>query len=437
MRAALAFAASAVMLAAAPASLAAQDADPPARIDRLVLDGTLDEWPDDGLPGVVVSASGRFVVLGVRLSEPLLVQAEGALEATWTPPDSTRRVHWTYAERAGMGAAGPLAWSDLGVRVHPTDRSRDFELAFEVQALAGHLGADPGERVRVTLAVDGQLVLDQMIAWPADGPSVRAPIEIPERGGGVDRVVSWNLESNALFDPDRQPHIGRVLRLLQPTVLVLQEVYDSTASAAAAVLATLFADPTATWNARKAGDVVIATRDSLGRGVDVGFTDFGRALAVPWHTNDAVALVVGVHLPCCTGGTPPADRRRAFLLDRIADLVASLGASTEQPRLGLIVGDLNLVGEANALAPLTEPAPNRGAERPRFRALDVVHLDAEETFTWWQPSSAFAPGRLDYLLVSGDEPGEIVRTFTWIDEDVDRASDHLPLVLDFRARVIR
>lgn len=430
-----------------PGESAARQAPPPERLAGLVLDGRLDEWGRAGIPGIARTASGRLLVLGVRTREPMLAQVEGSLSVTWSPPDADRRLHWEYSSRTGSVGPSQISASDAGVRVHPTVRSSTFELGFDAEALGALLGVGPTDPVGFRLADGETTLLSGEISWPEPPPAMRPGRGIPTLSPGTLRVVAWNVESNGLFHPDRRASIGRVLGSLNADLLVLQEVYDSTAVAVASALDTLLPRGSGSgWKVRKAGDVVLASRDSLGRAVDTGFHDFGRAAAATWHVPGRSAiLVVGAHLPCCNGGSPPADRRRAFLLRRMASMIADLSrldeADTPALQVRLVVGDLNLVGEADALDPLVRPGGDGG--RPPFVVLDALHLDREETYTWFGPGGGFAPGRLDYALVDSASESRVERAFVLDDGDlegagdagilggdVSRASDHLPLVID-------
>ncbi len=411
----------------------------PERLDGLVLDGRLEEWGERARGGIARTPSGRHLVLLARTESPILAQAEGTLAAVWTPEDPDREVRWDFPRRQGWGGPDPLVQSDIGLGVHPNVRSSSFELAFEVGALGRRLGVRPGDAVHVRLRDGERTLVDREIAWPSL-PSPLPAQEIPERSTGALRIVAWNLESNALFEAERRPAIARVLAALDADLLVLQEVYDSTAAVAGRALDTLLPGALA-WQARKATDVLIAARSELGRGLDLGYTDWGRALGTVWSAPGGPVVVVGVHLPCCTGGEPPADLRRAALLEGVATVARALpldSAPGAPAPVRLVVGDFNLVGAADALAPLTEP---RDGDL-RFTVLDAPHLDGEETHTWLRAGGQFTPGRLDYALVDAASATRIERVFVLDDTDLNvetsgirpgdvlRASDHLPIVVD-------
>lgn len=437
--------------------LSAQTPATPEVMPSLVLDGVLGDWDPLELPGVTMSGSGRFLVVGLHLSEPTLIQSEGAVTLTWTPDDEARAVRWDFPSRVGSSASGPVTWADVGLHVHPTVRSTAFELAFEVEALGEQLGVVPGERVGVLVEDDGEPIYSGELLWPEPPSGATPGVDLPPAPPGTLRIVSWNLQSDALFEPERRASIGRVLRALDPDLMILQELYDSTASAVREALdGVVPLESGRSWTVRKGGDVVLAARDTLERAVDFGFHDFGRAIAARWLVDGRpAAWVLGSHLPCCNGGTPPADERRAFLLDRIASLAHDLPGSALAGEGGapmqLLLGDLNLVGEAGALDVLIRPsAPSAGVAPSRpFALVDAIHLDGEETFTWSGPRDGFTPGRLDFALVSEEAYAGVVRAFVLDDADISlprvegsvdrirpgdvtRSSDHLPIVLDIR-----
>jgi endonuclease/exonuclease/phosphatase family metal-dependent hydrolase len=81
-----------------------------------------------------------------------------------------------------------------------------------------------------------------------------------------------------------------------------------------------------------------------------------------------------------------------------------------------------------------------------LEVVDALQLDGRSNATWSDPGKPFAPGRLDYMLYS-DSTLEVARAFVfdsadlgaeWLDRhgvqagDSAAASDHLPIVADFR-----
>jgi endonuclease/exonuclease/phosphatase family metal-dependent hydrolase len=110
----------------------------------------------------------------------------------------------------------------------------------------------------------------------------------------------------------------------------------------------------------------------------------------------------------------------------------------------ILAGDFNLVGSETPLITAGRGLDTGGGDLEPIYALQ---LDGASTATWIGPSTPFPPGQLDYLLhPSSLEP---LRAFVFETEDLgvadlatlglsaelsDDASDHRPVVADFRWR---
>jgi Endonuclease/Exonuclease/phosphatase family len=123
----------------------------------------------------------------------------------------------------------------------------------------------------------------------------------------------------------------------------------------------------------------------------------------------------------------------------------------------IFTGDFNLVGfhrqldvllDGTFIDPANGPdfAPGRG--RGSLRSAELRHTNARAVRTWRLASSDFAPGKLDYVLYSGDvarwvsgyvlDTSELprqarVEANLRVSDSLE-ASDHLALVADFVSR---
>ena len=122
----------------------------------------------------------------------------------------------------------------------------------------------------------------------------------------------------------------------------------------------------------------------------------------------------------------------------------------------VIAGDLNLVGSARQVETLLAGAivnedlygPSRVPDWDGTPLADAMpyHTTCREAYTWRDAESWFSPGRLDYIVYS-DSVLELGNHFVLSTEDmtardlkaarleaddVTTASDHLPVVADFR-----
>ncbi|MGB0325863.1 MAG: endonuclease/exonuclease/phosphatase family protein, partial [Phycisphaerales bacterium] len=97
----------------------------------------------------------------------------------------------------------------------------------------------------------------------------------------------------------------------------------------------------------------------------------------------------------------------------------------------VLAGDLNLVGSQIPLERLEESG---------LTTIDMRQPDGATTATWDNESSSFLPGRLDYVLHSRQLNPTMAVVFdtqdvdpSWLPHSLRReASDHLPLVVDFK-----
>jgi endonuclease/exonuclease/phosphatase family metal-dependent hydrolase len=143
---------------------------------------------------------------------------------------------------------------------------------------------------------------------------------------------------------------------------------------------------------------------------------FARALAeVHLRRGGRSVAVLGAHL--ASRLDPAAGPRRAAQARRVREVADELRAA-EPGVLVAVVGDLNDTPDSPALEPLLGDGAlvDLGAGFP-----------AAQGFTW---SGGGARERIDYALVPQDESPSVVGCEVVAGEDVDRASDHRPLLLD-------
>lgn len=285
------------------------------------------------------------------------------------------------------------------------------------------------------------------------------------------RILCWNVSRNKMFETPKA--FGRILVALRPDVIILDEVSDKgslekvraiiseaflsndwnvyfgpggsdqrTVVATRQPLAGAAAFSPVTWPEgaleelaamRTGPDALDKTRTSLGGSVPAGgalVTMGARSL-----------LVAGVDLHCCGGQQTIEDRRRMVEARAVNAAAASTAASSSVDAV-IIAGDFNLVGDPAVLAIAAEGL-DKGQPLSRARALQ---LDGMTDATWANPDEPFVPGRLDHILYSASSL-ELLRAFVfdssdlsgrWLAynglsaEDSRGASDHMPVVADFR-----
>lgn len=373
----------------------------------------------------------------------------------------------------------------LGVVFAPVHSGSRFEFRFNRR---GPLGTTPpiffAPELRAKLSavdLDGKLVdetdvfsyrLKQTNATARRTSNGHNPIA---RSEGTDlRILCWNVSRNDIFDKPRT--FGKILLALRPDVIVLDEVSDKgSLEQVRAIITDAFLGEA--WNVYLGpggGDqrTVIATRAPLegapafspvawpeGAAEQLaamrGGGDEALAKARAWIGESIPAggavvtigtksvLVAGVDLHCCGGHETVEDLRRKI---EVTGINAAAAKTTAEKKVDakIISGDFNLVGDPDVLD-IAAAGLDGGKDLVRARALQ---LDGLTDATWANPQEPFVPGRLDHILYSSSSL-QLLRAFVfdssdlsgrWLAyngldaEDSSSASDHMPVVADFKWR---
>ena len=414
--------------------------------------------------------------------------------------------------RIGEGGLGEMAGAAMvGLIVSPTHSSDRFEVRLDRAGVRGegHVGeseaagadgarseraeAGAGEilagrlrYLRADAVIDETPVFTHALATdPGEGPPLSGT-EAVARTPGALRVVTWNVSDGNFRD--RPEAFRRVLAVLAPDVLLLDEVYAEVTLVelarfgerllageegpgwdwwlatgggrqrtvvgarglglrGEADLARVDHEPGALegW-LREVGDEPEAPRMPPPSRLARAEADGGMSTTGAWVTVDGRdILFVPVDLQSAGYDGSPRDRLRELQARTLNRALASVLAS--RPDVGVVVGgDLNLVGSARPLAHLRSGLGSGGddlgvARLPRLRDRSLV------TWRATREGDPFSPGRLDYVLYR-ESVLQVERAFVFDAADLSpealrllgvRASDtlesdHLPLVVDFRVR---
>jgi hypothetical protein len=283
------------------------------------------------------------------------------------------------------------------------------------------------------------------------------------RAPGTDfRVLGWNVSHESLV---RHPDVfARILAAIRPDVVVFDEV--SPACTVADIRRILPpGPPSEVFIGSSGGDqraLVAAPRAAGLRAL--AFVEYPEAQIRPLgrtgeeepealiahgvatggariEVGGRALLAVSLDLTCCEGAESPPDRLRQIETRQIREAIRK--AQTETPAEGLVIlGDFNLVGSRRPLDILAARL-DAGADLEVARPLQ---LDGRSAATWRRAGDPFAPAHTDFLLYSGSTL-EVLRSFVFDSEDLSPedsqgvlapdsavASDHLPVVADFRFR---
>lgn len=469
-----------------------------AQTARIVVDGSYEDWQsvapthEDALedrihPGVDFGAlwtsrDERSLLLRIELHEEILIQEGNSVEllidtdadeATGTPRDGLgAEIVWSFGQRTGLvfsgGQESVIGHHELGLITAPTVSSNQFEIAISLSAHSSTRPLLAGDIIRLALvdSASGDRLPDQggidvQLSGPAPPPSEAIPIS---RHQPDDiRFLSYNILAGGFSDPARRPHFSRILAAINPDVIGFQEAGGQSVTDVRSYVHSVLGDSNAPWYAHQEdGGLIVVSRFPIlwtYRIEGSRSTQSNSAALIDTTPRWGVpTLLINAHPPCCRN-----DDARQFEMDAIAAFLRDVkpGASLGLLSVGtpiVMLGDMNMVGAARQIDTLlggdivneaifgTAPPPDWDGSpladlQPLVSSLPMV-------FTWYNPESSFHPGRLDFVMYSDSvlEPQNRYVLFTpsmapevlasaGLDaDDTILASDHLPVVGDFRVR---
>ena len=375
---------------------------------------------------------------------------------------------WKFGFKDGRFFSRNDEWkvdqSDVGLLQAPTVSSSVFEVSFLRRSRSGHEVVLGPEIAFVLTDKDGDRLPDTGTAalTLSDQPPTVPPFESLDRADPAHiRVVTWNVLFDGLFK--RPAPFIRVLRALDPDVVCFQEVWSHTARQSADYVS--LAVPESPWYGANTDEGQIVSRYPIAAASPVDVAgNYWALVDLPDDRYPVDLSVVCAHPPCCD---KEIERQRQ--LDGIAawvrDLMAPGPAAYDGgPPEGLdvpwgtpviIVGDMNLVGGADQVLSLTDgriadeaafgPSFSPDWDGTAFADSWARHAGGTSVATWRDATSAFAPGKLDYVVFS-DSALKLERAFVLATEELSEdvleryglqaddtleASDHLPVVADF------
>lgn len=461
--------------------------EPPTHPALISIDGAFDDWssvdllhddPDgDGgrvdLQDLSVAHDDSFLFVRFRIGSRISLQERNDIELRIdTDADATTGdadgadVSWTFGDRSGAVYAETsrnITHADIGLASLPTVASETYEIALARSSTPG--GQDwlkDGDTLCLSLQSGSDRMPDESRAcYTITGRPERtdSPMtEIPASNGGI-RLMSYNVERDALFTSGPAASYQRIFDAVAPDVFALQEVYENDAETTRRRIAELTNTSPGAWYTAKAGlDLVLVSRfEVLDTHTIPGFEDYESAAHL-LDTNAALGrplLLINMHPPCCSGGDPSSDVKRQRVVDAVAAFLRSTRRGTgpmdvpEQTPVA-VVGDMNFVGDPQQPATLAEGTIiNRSLfgessspdwDNTSFADVNPPQTGAPLHVTWVDPESRFPPGRLDFAFISDSvlraenafvlETAYLPASTGLSPDDTRTASDHLPIVLD-------
>ena len=375
-------------------------------------------------------------------------------------------LEFTFGTRSGKYRDGlqtiNISHADISLISIPTVTSPTFEIMLDTAAVIGGKKLFTNSEIKI-------VVVDK----------VSGGDEIPNDNGGLSyifvstesqqsinysidkpnsewvRILSYNSETDNLFDPSLKDSYSRILKAINPTIIGFQEIYNHTAEQTAELIEEFLPSlESEQWYFSKQGtDIIVVSRFPI----DQSFYVEGNG-AFLINLRDKYGkdlLLVNAHTPCCDNNDTRQREIDAFM-SFIRDAKEEGGVFTVEDKTSIvIVGDMNMVGYSQQQRTLIRgEIVNTNIYGDKFLPdWDSTYLmDAKSptthspsTITWYNTGSSYAPGRLDYIVFSNsvldlknsfilftnELPQDSLDKYNLLFDDVTRASDHLPSVADF------
>lgn len=350
--------------------------------------------------------------------------------------------------------------NDINLITLPTVTSDKFEISLSRRFNIGNVQTVIGDKIKVVFSdestngdkapnVSGGYSYDIDNTILNDYPNFSISKEDPSHL----RIMSYNVLRDNIFEPFAQSAFKRIFEATNPDIIGFCEIYDySSQQTADKVASFLPSVGSQRWYHSDVNpDIRVVSRYPI---IDKRSLDGNGAFLIDLGTKQMVFIVV--HFPCCENDS---DRQRE--VDNVMAFVRNIrfGISPFQVPQNtpiVICGDTNLVGfRAQQQTIITGNIQNNNVYGPDFDPdWDDTPLDDAKpivtnlpsTFTWNNPNGSFSAGRLDYVFYSGSViqlrnayslwtpslTNDELNLFGLQSNDVEIASDHLPLICDFQ-----
>ena len=376
-------------------------------------------------------------------------------------------VKWDFGDRQGLFfiSSNPytIYHEHLGIVTVPTVSSNIFEIAIDrnVTPFAYNLFPESSFKIVFHDEGPGQDMLPnagETISYDFDETPLAPITKISlQRAPDTDfRVLTYNVLVNSIFEPSLYEAYDRILSAINPDVIGFQEIYDHTAQEVQALVESMLpSDPGEQWHCSMIlnDDVYAVSRFPILESHEINKS--GAFLIDLSSQYNCQVLFIVAHL---SSGNQNIERQleidelMAFI--REAKVPGGVLELAENSPI-LILGDLNLVGYAQQLETLITGEiinPQFGPSFfPDWDGSNFWDLTPRQTellmyYTWFSESSSYSPGRLDFMIYSDyvlssennfvlftpEMEADTLASYGLFPYDVTNASDHLPVVSDFK-----
>jgi len=259
------------------------------------------------------------------------------------------------------------------------------------------------------------------------------------------RLLHYNTFHDGITNAERKNEFKALVKAINPDIISFNELWNTTEEQAKLFLNSCF--PNEVWSVKKISGNITATKFEVNQWFEVSKGDriLGGLFTAKLETDTFQVYHTNMHLSCCAKD----DQRKKQILANnlfVDSLKTNQIINSKKPMI--ISGDINLVGFKEQYDNLLRGKDfDNQIDYDNTELADVCpkSLNTNVTRTWRDAKSKYPPGRLDYIFYS-DSNLKIVQSFvldteTLLEKDLKRlglsktittkASDHLPLVVDF------
>ncbi len=397
-------------------------------------------------------------------------------------------LEFSFGIRSGTvrlnGSFSTIRHADIELVVSPTVSSNQFEVAIKKNVLLLGQPLFTSQTIKLLL-ISNSTVGDRL-------PNVDGGVEynfknillpplpeyaIKKQNPSLLRILTYNTERifqnnvqiDGIFDQDRIPRFEKIFKAIEPDIIGLVEIYGHTSQETATQISSFISPaPSSQWYNAKAGyDLVLLSKFPITGSYSISnFTDNMKNGAFllnlrPKYESDL--LVILAHPKCCSGNEN--ETRRQAQVDAIMQFIreakqpgGDLTINTNIPII--IMGDMNFVGSARQRQTIltgdifennyygTDFNPDW--DTTSFEDAKPYTTNLPMTFTSYNETGDYCPGRLDYIFYSGsvlelknsyalftmEMPNDTLVQYSLAYNDVSLVSDHLPIVADFNLPLV-
>jgi len=369
---------------------------------------------------------------------------------------------WNFGDKSGTiylpsGSSVNFEQGEIGTVSAPTVTSTEFEISFDLSARIANNPVFGFDEIKFAFrhsVLSGDRIPNEGGILFELETNDETPIQLPvvKQYDDAVRLVTWNV----LFDGivERPESFERILQAIQPDMIVFEEVWSTTAFEIAQLM-NEWLPMESSWTASKqSADVILASRWPILESWDVPEARATAFLVQTPDTFDDPFFIIGAHPPAGNN-----NQGRQYEIDAIMEFLREAkeeggDVEIEYNTPIIITGDMNLVGYSEQLTTLLEgEIVNQNDFGPSFEPdwddspmLDLFPRHPSEMFvySWRNPGSSWAPGKLDYIILS-DSNIRSVQSFVLDSKtlsdglrmdlglhinDSETASDHIPVVAD-------